>query len=158
MKPFTPGGCGVSGSAAMPLVAEGRDFSSHHLIPLVYIKVFTGDATVSAATRFCIVFYEVCLFKPSVKMNAEAEISNFDAESFIDEVLSRVALWDMNTEAYSNRDLKKNKTWEELVDIFMNKATATMCRKYLSLIGLLRLVVPKISVSTAFTQTGEQKN
>jgi hypothetical protein len=56
-------------------------------------------------------------------MNAEAEISNFDAERFIDEVLSRIALWEMNTEAYSNRDLKK-KTWEEFVDIFMNKEEA----------------------------------
>jgi hypothetical protein len=90
-------------------------------------------------------------------MSAEAEISNFDTERFIVEVHSRISLWDMTTEAYSNRGLKK--CWEELVDIFMNKeeATATMCRKYLSLIGLLRLGVPKISVFTAFTQTGEQK-
>jgi hypothetical protein len=36
-------------------------------------------------------------------MSAEAEISNFDTERFIVEVHSRIALWDMTTEAYSNR-------------------------------------------------------
>jgi hypothetical protein len=66
-------------------------------------------------------------------MSAEAELSNFDTERFVVEVHSRIALWDMTTEAYSNRDLKKKKSWEELVDIFMNQeAAATMCRKYLS--------------------------
>jgi hypothetical protein len=30
----------------------------------------------------------------------------------------------MTTEAYSNKDLKK-KSWEELVDIFMNQEKAT---------------------------------
>jgi hypothetical protein len=91
-------------------------------------------------------------------MSAEAEISNSDTERFIVEVHPRIALWDMTTEAYSNTDLKK-KSQEKLVDIFMSKvgATATMCRKYLSLIDLLRLGVRKISVFTAFTQAGEQK-
>jgi hypothetical protein len=135
-----------------------RKEASLHLIPLVYMKVFTRGATVSAARRFCIVFGEVCPFKLSVKMSAEPEISNFDTEKFIVEVHSRIALSDMTPEAYSNRDLKK-KSWEELVDIFINKeeATATMCRKYFSLIGLLRLGVPKISLFTAFNQTEEQK-
>lgn len=78
----------------------------------------------SAARRFCIEFCEVCC----VKMNAEAELSNFDTERFIVEVHSRIALWDMTTEAYSNRDLKK-KSWEELVDIFMNQEDATDAEK-----------------------------
>jgi hypothetical protein len=57
-------------------------------------------------------------------MSAEAELSNFDTERFIVEVHSKIALWDMTTEAYSNRDLKK-KSLEELVDIFMNQEEAT---------------------------------
>jgi hypothetical protein len=93
-----------------------------------------------------------------LKMSAQAEISNFDNERFIVEVHSRIALWDMTTEAYSNRDLKKKRR-EELVEIFMNKegATATICRKYLSLVGLLRLVVPKISVYYGFYANGRTK-
>jgi hypothetical protein len=89
MKPFTRGGCGASGSAAIRLVAEGRDFSSHQLSPLYYIKVFTRDATVSAARVFCEV---CCAFKLSAKMSAETELSNFDTERFIAEVHSRIAL------------------------------------------------------------------
>jgi hypothetical protein len=49
-------------------------------------------------------------------MSAEAELSIFDTERFIVEVHSRIALWDMTTEAYSNRNIKK-KSWEELVDM-----------------------------------------
>jgi hypothetical protein len=61
-------------------------------------------------------------------MSAEAEISTFDTERFIVEVHSTIALWDMTTEAYSNRDLKK-KSWEKLVDIFMNEEVATAVEK-----------------------------
>jgi hypothetical protein len=61
-------------------------------------------------------------------MSAEAEKSNFDTERFIVEVQSRNALWDMTAEEYSNRDLKK-KSWEELVDIFINKEDATNAEK-----------------------------
>jgi hypothetical protein len=102
---------------------EPPAWQRHHLIP--------RDATVRAARRFCSVFSEVCPFKLSVKMSAEAEISNFDTERFIVEVHSRIALWDMTTEAYSNRDLKK-KSLAELVDNFMNKEEATdreKCRR-----------------------------
>jgi hypothetical protein len=60
------------------------------------MKVFIRGATVSAARRFCIVFCEVgCAFTVSTKMSAEAELSDFDTERFITEVLSRIALWDM---------------------------------------------------------------
>jgi DNA mismatch repair protein MutH len=95
------------------------------------MKVFTRDATA---------------FKLNVKMSAEAEISNFDTERFIVEVHSRITLWDMTTEAYSNRDLKKS--WEELVDIFMNQEEATAAE--IGCIKNLRFM--------AFTQTGEQKH
>jgi hypothetical protein len=72
----------------------------HYLSPLVYVKVFTRDATVRAARRFCVVLCDVCTFKLSAKISAEAEISNFDTERFIVEVHSRIALLDMTTKAY----------------------------------------------------------
>jgi hypothetical protein len=88
------------------------------------------DETVSAARRFYIVFCEVRPFKLSVKMSAEAQISNFDTERFIAEVHSKIARWNMTTEAYSNRYFKKKKSWEERVDIFKNKeATAAEITK-----------------------------
>jgi hypothetical protein len=72
-------------------------------------------------------------------MSAETEILNFDTERFIVEVHSRIVLWDMTTEAYSNRDLKKS--WDELVDIFMNQeeATAAKIRCTQNLCSLRRL-------------------
>jgi hypothetical protein len=134
MKPFTRGGwwrlwkrCQTAGGGRTRFF-EPPARQRHHLIPMVYMKVFTRDATVRAARRFCIVFCEVCPFKLSVKMSAEAETSNFDTERFRVEVHSRIALWDMSTEAYSNRYLKK-KSWEELVEIFMNKEEAAAAEK-----------------------------
>jgi hypothetical protein len=47
----------------------------------------------------------VCPFELGVKMSAEAEISNFDTERFIVEVHSRIELWDITTEAYSNEEI-----------------------------------------------------
>jgi hypothetical protein len=44
MKHFTCGGCGASGSAAIRLVAEGRDFSSHQLLRLGVPKIFVFKA------------------------------------------------------------------------------------------------------------------
>jgi hypothetical protein len=64
-------------------------------------------------------------------MSAEAEISNFDTERFI-VVHSKIALWDMTTVAYSNRDLK---SWEEPVDIFMNQEKPLQQRK-MNMVGL----------------------
>ncbi|XP_076045702.1 uncharacterized protein LOC143027943 [Oratosquilla oratoria] len=53
-------------------------------------------------------------------MNIEAENSDFDTEKFISEVESRPALWDLNDDEYSSRDLKR-KNWDELVTIFLKK-------------------------------------
>jgi hypothetical protein len=58
---------------------EPPAWQRHHLSPLYYMKVFTRDATLSAARVFCEV---CCSFKLSAKMSAEAELSNFDTERF----------------------------------------------------------------------------
>ena len=47
-----------------------------------------------------------------------------DTEKFILEIQSRPALWDLTSNDYANRDLKK-KNWEELVTIFMDKEDAS---------------------------------
>lgn len=41
----------------------------------------------------------------------------FDTEQFIMEIQKRSSLWDLSSEDFSNRVLKK-KHWEELVEIF----------------------------------------
>lgn len=44
----------------------------------------------------------------------------FDTERFIVEIENRPSLWNISSDDYSNRDLKK-KCWEEIVDIFKDK-------------------------------------
>lgn len=41
----------------------------------------------------------------------------FDTEKFIIEIQSRKAIWDLLSDEYSNRDLKKTQ-WEEIVELF----------------------------------------
>lgn len=41
----------------------------------------------------------------------------FDTDKFILEIQSRKAIWDLSSDEYSNRDLKK-KQWEEIVELF----------------------------------------
>lgn len=42
---------------------------------------------------------------------------SFETESLIREVECRKALWDISSDEYSDRDLKKRK-WEEITNIF----------------------------------------
>lgn len=42
---------------------------------------------------------------------------SFDTDKFILEIQSRKAIWDLQSDDYSNRDLKK-KQWEEIVELF----------------------------------------
>lgn len=42
---------------------------------------------------------------------------SFDTDKFISEIQSRKAIWDLQSEEYANRDLKK-KQWEEIVELF----------------------------------------
>lgn len=45
------------------------------------------------------------------------ERDNFDTELFIDEIEKRVAIWDMESTDYSNRNIKRT-NWVEIVEIF----------------------------------------
>ncbi|KOB75154.1 Uncharacterized protein OBRU01_08173 [Operophtera brumata] len=45
---------------------------------------------------------------------------SFDTDKFISEIQSRKAIWDLQSEEYANRDLKK-KQWEEIVELFGGK-------------------------------------
>jgi hypothetical protein len=44
----------------------------------------------------------------------------FDTEKFIREIESRKAIWDITSEEYSDRDLKKRR-WEEITNIMCSE-------------------------------------
>jgi len=52
-----------------------------------------------------------------------------DAEDLIAEVEMRPALWDLNDEDYTNRDVRKQK-WEEIVDALFKVEDATPEMKF----------------------------
>lgn len=41
----------------------------------------------------------------------------FDTDKFILEIQSRKAIWDLSSDEFSNRDLKKQR-WQEIVELF----------------------------------------
>jgi hypothetical protein len=51
-------------------------------------------------------------------------MARLDVERFILEVQTRPALWDMSSEVYSDRDVKRN-SWLELVGLFIEKENST---------------------------------
>lgn len=52
----------------------------------------------------------------------------FDTERFIAEIESRPAIWDISSDEYTNRNLKK-RSWEEVVQIFRQKDGMTRHEK-----------------------------
>ncbi|KAG8317827.1 uncharacterized protein LOC124359501 [Homalodisca vitripennis] len=57
-------------------------------------------------------------------MHDETARCNFDTETFIFEVQARPAIWDVNSEEYTDRDLKR-KCWLDLSEMFIDKGDAT---------------------------------
>uniref|UniRef100_A0A1B6LEL2 MADF domain-containing protein n=1 Tax=Graphocephala atropunctata TaxID=36148 RepID=A0A1B6LEL2_9HEMI len=56
-------------------------------------------------------------------MHDETARCNFDTETFIFEVQARPSIWDVNSEEYGDRDLKR-KCWLELAEMFIDKEDA----------------------------------
>lgn len=65
--------------------------------------------------------------------HSKMQTPDFDTELFIDEVQKRKCIWDMESEDYKNRVLKRS-AWQEIVDVFAkeedNMEEKTVLGKY----------------------------